>query len=634
MKITSRSMAEDASFNAFMNCYLREVDSGIWAPNKSAVSKLGEPEVSPSQAEPWYVDLFLFEVRVTLRLFVEYRSVVGRHTIVDVSMRVGCDDRGAEWQIADKLYVMVSVVQNIYKHKSNTAQLNGHGPEKIKAQEIELLARLCDSYQLMNCYIDARKFDANLNSVTFLASEQSSLYGHWLHPTPKSRQGMSFWQQSHYSPELCGCFKLHYFSVDSSLVTQGSVLPQSASDIVLDEVRQYGELALAENHLLIPQHPLQAHFLLLNDEVRSLIADGRLDYLGELGAEFTPTSSVRTLFNSDSPWMYKFSIPVKITNSLRTNMRDELEDGMEVEKYLRKVGFLKARPQFKLVDDPAYITVNLPSCRDKESGFEVVLRRNFVFGKADNKVCSVLALAQDPVLVEEGVLQDSLLKQLIHRLAIEEVRSESAVAEDWFVRYFECAIESLIILYDAHGIALEAHQQNSLLDLSDGYPSAYYYRDNQGFYLSRKYADTLHVIDDRLTMSEMFYDDEKIFEALAYYVFFNQLFAIIQRLGVDGLATEARLIQLVRDRLILLRQKLFGVGQDFIDYMLKQDFIACKTNLLARVDDIDELHNGMETSVYTRIANPLFCGCETEQKNPQKGALSESAGGEVDYHVA
>lgn len=597
MIITSQSMAENASFNAFMNCYLREIDSGDWTHEKRI-----EYDISSKEQSRWYVDLCLNEVNMLLRLCVNYRSYVGRHSIDSVSIRYS---KNEPWQEGDKLFVMVSIIQCVYREKEKISQLDDGGLAKLKDRQTELLARLFDSVQLMAKFIDIRKFDESLKDITFLAAEQSALYGHWLHPTPKSRQGITFWQQSEYSPELKAAFKLHYFSVDRSLISQGSVLTKTTEELIFDEVKHFLSVALEPNHVLIPQHPLQAHRLLQSDEVRALMTDGLIRSLGELGKKFKPTSSVRTLYCESSPWMYKFSIPVKITNSLRCNKKVELEDGMVVEQYLRRVGFLDFRPQFKVIDDPAYITMDLPSDRAKESGFEVVVRRNVVYENPKRSIITILTLVQDPVKISGDQLEPSLLNQIISRKASSENRSDFLVAQDWFEKYFECAIESLILLYDLHGFALEAHIQNSLLDLTEGYPSAYYYRDNQGYYLSNSYAETLREVRKSLTVTNIFYDDEQIFEAFAYYVFFNQLFAVMHRLGVDKLLTEEKSIEIVCRRLTKLKRQLSGIGLSFIDYILEQEFISCKTNLLARINDVDELQKGMEGTVYTKILNPL-----------------------------
>lgn len=609
MGLTPRAIAEDASFHAFINAYLREVDAGLWL----------DPDHWRDQGFPFtlqgskLLQLELPDSKQRLVFDVAYQSNVGRHHFFNVYQQDL--SHNSPWQIADPLYVQIDLIKSIYQQQQKlSTHCSKSFSEQLKHNEMELLSRLVDSHQQMSHYLEARHSDERLKHADFLASEQSALYGHWLHPTPKSRQGMASWQQGRYSPELEGRFKLHYFSVNRSLVIEGSVLKKSTSDILLAELRQYESVQLATDHVLIPVHPLQAHYLLLQDWVRELLANNMMRYLSEMGAMYTPTSSVRTLFNANSEWMLKFSIPVKITNSLRTNMRDELEDGMEVEKYLRKSGFLDERPEFKMVDDPAFIGVKMPGNEDLESGFEVVLRRN-LFGNLKGKdngqgICSILALAQAPFGVKTADCQktSSLLKQIIEDLAKKESRPEKAVALDWFNAYWHCAIESLFVLYDRYGIALEAHQQNSLLDVSNGYPSCYYYRDNQGFYLSRRYSATLNEVHDKLTMSEMFYDDDKIFRAISYYLLINQLFAIIYRLGADGLISEAELISQCQQHLSQLKTQMTGVGKQLIEHILERPELSAKTNLMARVNDIDELHEGMEHSVYNTVPNPLFAG--------------------------
>jgi siderophore synthetase component len=304
--------------------------------------------------------------------------------------------------------------------------------------------------------------------------------------------------------------------------------------------------------------------------------------------------------------MVKLSIPVKITNSLRTNKRRELEDGMVIESYLNHIGFLTDRPQFKVVDDPAYITINHPKDHQLDSGFEVVLRRNLFTEEKGQGVCSILTLVQDPIPKADGTDGSSLLNNIILDLAAKENRSSDQVAIDWFDRYWHCAVESILSLYDGYGIALEAHQQNSLLDVSSGYPSCYYYRDNQGFYLSEHFKAELAEVGSQLNLTNIFYDDDKIFTAISYYVFVNQLFAVIYRLGADGLVDEEVLVERCRKKLLAMQKNMEGVGKDFISYILNSERLDYKTNLLARVNNIDELQEGMEHAVYSTIVNPLY----------------------------
>ncbi len=603
MGLTARDIAENASFHAFMNGYFREVDGGEWCARELWCTQADFP-FTLAGAE--VVEVYLLSAKLRVLMDVSYRSKVGRHHFHGVFTREEAIDgkQYGDWKRADLMYLLIALVREIYQRQTDPS--GDVVSESVKINEMELLGRLLDSYQLMTHYLDARSNDALLNSCDFIDSEQSILFGHWLHPTPKSRQGIAFWQQAHYSPELRGHFKLHYFSVSKNLVMEGSALAKNTSEIIFEELARYETVELTSNHVLIPVHPLQAHNLLLKEWVGKLLADGRMVYLGERGAEYTPTSSVRTVFNADSEWMVKLSIPVRITNSLRTNKRRELEDGMVVERYLRNSGFLAQHTHFKIIGDPAYITVNLPGAEEQDSGFEVVLRRNHFVKEKGQGICSVLTLAQDPIPSIKNPEASSLLKQIIQGLAIDEGRSERDVTFDWFEKYWRCSVESLIVLYDRYGIALEAHQQNSLLDVSSGYPNCYYYRDNQGFYLSRQYSDALSEVADKLNLTDIFYDDDKIFTAISYYVFVNQLFAIIYRLGADRLIEEDILIARCRHNLLDLRNKMQGVGKTFIDYILNSPQLGFKTNLLARVNNIDELQEGMEHCVYSTVVNPLF----------------------------
>lgn len=595
MNLSARDIAEDATFHSFINGYLYEVDAGTWRSREGIRSLEGlQFTLQGKQA----IELTLHSSQQKVLMDVSYQSIVGRHHFSKVYIKLNTPE--AQWQSADKLYLLIALVRETYHLQTRDRDKTPN--ENIKENEIELISRLIQSYQIMTDYIEARINDPSLRSLEFIDTEQSALYGHWLHPTPKSRQGIAFWQHAHYTPELKGEFKLHYFSVAKELVIEGSVLERSTSEILHSEITKYQNLDLKKGHVFIPIHPLQAHYLLLQDEIKELLDDGRMVYLGEQGAKYTATSSVRTLFNEDSEWMLKFSIPVKITNSLRANMRDELEDGMAVEKYLRNSGFFETRTNFKLIDDPAYISVNLPGKEDTESGFEVLLRRNlFTKGKGYG-VCSILSLCQCPI-----GHNNSLIKDIVEKLASKENRSLKEVSLDWFQAYWECSIESLILLFDQHGISLEAHQQNSLIDVSGGYPSCYYYRDNQGFYMSRQYSD-LQVVEDMLTMSELFYDDKVIFKTISYYAIINQLFAMIYRFGADGLIEEDTLIELCRQNLIDLKPKMKKAGADFIDYILSETELGFKANFLSRVNDINELDEGVEYEIFNSVANPLFSG--------------------------
>lgn len=611
MQSSAKQLANNASFQAFMNCYLREIDPGVWHSPVDWQLKTG---LAFSEQESHVLELQLPHQEVTLALGVRFHSLVGRHRFTQIYQQ---PQNNFNWQPIDSYSTILLLINNLYGDQS----------KGVSEQKLELTSRTLESHQIMAHYLTEREDDERLYGDEFIDSEQSILFGHWLHPTPKSRQGMHQWQHLNYSPELGGQFQLHYFAARRDLVQQDSILNFSAEEIVQqlikDELSESQQQRLDKDFVIIPQHPMQAQWLLHQGHIKTLIAQGHLIDLGLLGPHFTPTSSVRTLYCAELDYMLKFSIPVKITNSLRVNMRHELDAGMIVAKLLRSCCFSQQHPQFKTIDDPAYLTLDLVD--HQESGFEVIIRENPFTGDNKNHVHSIAALVQEPL--QAGM--SSRLATLIHNLAEQQQKSLKEVSVQWFDAYLQCAIESIIRLYDSYGIALEAHQQNSLLDVRNGYPSTYYYRDNQGFYLSQTMRPKLLQREPLLLKTkELFYSDEMICDRFSYYLLVNQLFSVINRFALDDLIDELTLLKQTHEKLQQLQPQMQGVGKMLIHSILERRDIPCKGNLLTRIDDVDELQAEMEQAVYTQVPNPFYLFSQSG------GSLADNDNGEMQREYA
>ncbi|TIQ65558.1 MAG: rhizobactin siderophore biosynthesis protein rhbC, partial [Mesorhizobium sp.] len=114
----------------------------------------------------------------------------------------------------------------------------------------------------------------------------------------------------------------------------------------------------------------------------------------------------------------------------------------------------------------------------------------------------------------------SLFENVVRRVAHDHDISVRQACRRWFECYLDCALDPLVRLYDRFGVALEAHQQNSLLDLSQqGLPSRYFYRDSQGFYLSNRFrARWYGLVPELVQIRSLFFDDREIRERLSYYL--------------------------------------------------------------------------------------------------------------------
>ncbi|MBZ5751684.1 IucA/IucC family protein [Metabacillus rhizolycopersici] len=562
-----------------INCYIRETGLGEWQSLKG--SPADEMLVLKLKSQP-----------VTLFFPVKYRSVTGRHLFKqDLSYQIDYHEK----QNLDLVTLLSLLLKEV---TDDLLQVN------------ELMIRVLLSYENMNVFIETRQQELEECykwDKTFLQAEQSLLIGHQLHPTPKSRQGILPEEESVFAPELKGEFQLHYFRAHRSLVKEQSAYKLSASDTIKLQLKQDNKVSKEfilqycqnDDYTLIPMHPLQARFLLGKEEVGNWIQTGQLTYLGPQGEPFYPTSSVRTVYSPRADVMYKFSIPVKITNSLRVNKLKELNRGVEVTRLLQaglEDELFEKHPAFHIIKDPAYVTLG-----DQELGFEVMIREN-PFKEADGKNTTLLAsLCQDHVFGEA-----SQLANIIHKIASSENLTTEQVSQNWFKRYIEITLKPMMWLYTQKGIALEAHQQNSVIKLDQGgYPAIFYYRDNQGYYFMKsKETELLELLPSLNAESDTVCADEIAEERFRYYVFFNHLLGLVNAFGVSGLIDELKLLTIIREE---LEQYLSQDHTNLVTTLLNQQELPCKANFLTRVQDMDELVGTLEgQSVYVNVENPLY----------------------------
>jgi siderophore synthetase component len=440
-----------------------------------------------------------------------------------------------------------------------------------------------------------------IGTTPFLNSEQALILGHPLHPTPKSRDELTEAQLRAYSPELRGSFALHWFAADESIVAGDSALPESAQSIIGRLARP--QLPVPTGMVAIPAHPWQARELLGRPAIQQLLASGLLRELGPAGPLWHPTSSLRTVYRADSPVMLKLSLGMRITNSRRENLRKELRRGVEVHRML-KAGLgaeLKAaHPGFEIVRDPAWLAVDLSDAPEPDSGLDVAVREN-PFGAQDLAHCVAGLVAERP-----GA-DPSLLACLVKGLAVRSRRPVREVAREWFGRYLDAVAVPVLWLYAEHGIALEAHQQNTLVVVNaGGWPVGGRYRDNQGYYFAASRAAQLERWAARAgEAGESIVADEVVDERLGYYLGVNNLMGLIGAFGSQGLADERTLLADLRAALERFAAR-DGRVPAVVTALLDSGTLRCKANLLTRVGGLDELVEPLaRQSVYVEIPNPI-----------------------------
>ena len=252
--------------------------------------------------------------------------------------------------------------------------------------------------------------------------------------------------------------------------------------------------------------------------------------------------------------MLKLSLGLRITNSRRENLRKELHRGVEVHRLLR-TGLAEqwqaAHPGFDIVRDPAWLAVERrrrqprPRPRRGDPAQPVQPARRRVLHRRAR-------LAPRPSAAAHAAPGQPAVRSRLAESSPASPRGPAAprgaVAAEWFLRYLEQVVRPVLWLDSEAGIALEAHQQNTLLLLDgEGWPVGGRYRDNQGYYFRASRREELDPgCPASANDSDTFVSDEVTDERFAYYLGINNVLGLIGAFGSQRLADEQLLLSAFR----------------------------------------------------------------------------------------
>lgn len=471
--------------------------------------------------------------------------------------------------------------------------------------------RMQNSIENLALYLEHYKNSdraANNPEQTFITSEQSLILGHTVHPLPKSREGFTKDELLQYSPETEGKFPLHFFLIHPENVVEKSAEDYLMTDYLKKEISKYATKEAKElldfytQYKVVPAHPWEANYLLEQKEVKEMQSKQLLFSLGQFGPSYAATSSVRTVYNPESEWMYKFSLHVKITNSFRVNYLHELNRGYDSAQLMKTdwgKGIQKDYPQIHLITDPAYITVIY---EDKIiDGFSTSIRQNPFHGaNASKNVTLVASLSQD------GVLNESpRILNLIKESAKRQDASVSETAIAWFKQYLNISITPLIGIFNKYGFGSEFHQQNVLVEFDENlFPSKLYFRDNQGYFFRQGKVEELErLIPEFGKDSRSFIAEKRIIDFWGYYLLINHLFGIVSILGKTKLADENVLLDIIYET---LKKEEESDTTGLVSHFTESVKLIVKGNLLTSLNNMDEASAPRTNpAVYKTYPNPL-----------------------------
>lgn len=529
---------------------------------------------------------------------VDRISQLGQQRFADTPSILHQKSSDSQWFTPSAMSLAALIIEDLVHRYKDKATLDANG----------VLKRWIESYEGLQVILDHRHDEIDdivEYQQDFIETEQNLIYGHAMHPTPKGRAGFYGEEWAKYAPETSSKTQLHYWLVHPESIAEEFVDSDSIAGTLKAKLQAdmspYQQQLLEQypEYKLLPLHPWQATFLQQQVWYQALLEQGKLHSLGMLGWYLHPTTSVRTLAAFDAPWMFKVSLSVAITNSVRINLPKECKRGIHACRIWRSDYGTQLDTEYSTIgvlNDPAWIALRVDGKIVDET---ICILRDNPFTK-DTQVTNLASLSQDhPTRLTNRL--ETLFKA-IHKRTDEPL---TQIATQWFETYLDVGFIPLIHMYYQHGIGFEVHQQNSLIELQDGYPVKFWARDNQGFGYIAEYATPLiDAYPELISEGECVIPEDFADSRFAYYLVGNSIFGIITAIARTQLVSEAALIAIFKDCLLTLDKQY--PHRSLFDLLLRSPTLPFKGNLLTRLYALDELTAPVETqSVYVDIPNPM-----------------------------
>jgi len=481
----------------------------------------------------------------------------------------------------------------------------------------KVIARSKESQVNINKVIDYRHNDLDKlfqQELNFIESEQSLLVGHSIHPCPKSRSGFDRADEETYVPEYGNEFNLCWFAVDKAILYgfAGNKKPieEYCQELIAND-QELQKLAgeLPANHLLIPCHPWQAKHWQANTELAHYFDQGQLRNLGQFGQAWRATSSLRSLYQENSPWMLKFSLSTQLTNSIRHLQPEEMIRGQVIEKVLsshKAQEMEQEQPHFSIMREPISIALKDSNGTALDST-AIIWRENPFYNQHSSSTEVLSGLLQD--------LPNTLDNRLSLRLKAQAERSKTDVshlAQAFLRNFLRVAIKPIIAAQAKYGLLFGAHQQNIVIEFdAQLMPVKTYFRDCQGTGFSalakRLYGDEL--LSDTVDSGNLF-ENDTVIHLFTYYLFVNSCFNTISSLTLTNLLSEEEALHIYREFLLQLKAEAWP-DQRVIDYLLESDHIWSKGNFYCNLHAINENTMADPFLIYHQLQNPLKAAVNT-----------------------
>lgn len=576
MRTLPRSAGTDVAAQCFLNALLRETTDWRYLP-AAAADELAHIHIplSPAQA---------------LRVPVRYFSPTQHHQYCFPAMLIqsdsDCGDAVTYTQLVDLLLEKPSL----------KGVLDADTLARFKQRVLESHAHTWQAIDLRHSWSTLRD-----KPLTFAEAEQALLVGHAFHPAPKSHEPFNETEARRYLPDFASRFPLRWFAVESTRIAGDSLNVSLRERLLRFAAQSAPELLghFTDTRWLLPMHPWQAEHLLGQAWCQRLVENGSLQDLGEAGAQWLPTSSSRSLYSETNSDMIKFSLSVRLTNSVRTLSVKEVKRGMRLARLAKTERWqtLQARyPTMRVMQEDGWAGLRDENGVVQEESL-MALRVNLLFDTPDTQTNVLVSLTQ---AAPDG--GDSLLAAAVRRLSQRLDLPLAQAARCWLDAYCDRVLLPLFSAEADYGLVLLAHQQNILVEMQQDFPVGLIYRDCQGSAWTEGADGWLKEAGE--TDVENCFGESQLLRYFPYYLLLNSTLAVTAALAAAGFDSEERLMARVRDALIALRRT--AKQTRCLDYVLDSPTWNCKGNFFCYLHDRNENTIADPAVIYFDFSNPFY----------------------------
>ncbi|ATH62099.1 MULTISPECIES: IucA/IucC family protein [Staphylococcus] len=325
----------------------------------------------------------------------------------------------------------------------------------------------------INFFTWLQHLNANDTTDDLSYSESLVIEGHPTHPLTKTKLPLTKDEVRRYSPEFEKIIPLHIMLVSSSEMVTTSM--EGDDQFIINNV--IPELKDKIQHFLNPfdlsvddyraifVHPWQYDHV-IGDKFKTWISEKIL-----IPTSFTvdskATLSFRTMELLKRPFHVKLPVNVQATSAVRTVSTVTTVDGPKLSYALQDM--LNIYPELKVAAEPFGEYINTDP--DLARQLACIIREKPELNQVGSTIVSASLVNRNPVDLE--VVVDSYIKWLDNELTKDNI-------ERFMREYTRTLVKPLIAYIQDYGIALEAHMQNTIVNLGPDYQITFLVRDLGG----------------------------------------------------------------------------------------------------------------------------------------------------------